>query len=218
MLEQSNETVEQPQEDSTSQDQVNEQPGATGEETQENAESVIEIDGEKLTPQQIKEYKEGYMRTQDYTKKTQELAEERRKLSRNESSQKEDELDPDVKSAVEVLKKAGVVTQEDLAQIKAYEEDQKQFKKLLKRHPELKAHERALVQIGKTDNRAWEDIVSDYGFISRDKLAKAKESKPVVGQKNVTPKQEKSISEMSSAEYALWKKKNLGSGLINVTN
>lgn len=43
-------------------------PNATPEET------FFELDGEKLTPAQIKEFKQGYLRQSDYTKKTQELS------------------------------------------------------------------------------------------------------------------------------------------------
>ena len=45
--------------------------------TDNTPEQFFEIDGEKLTPQQIKEYKQGYLRQSDYTKKTQELASQR---------------------------------------------------------------------------------------------------------------------------------------------
>lgn len=41
---------------------------------------VIEIDGEEVTLDQIKEWKRGTLREQDYTKKTQSLAEERKAL------------------------------------------------------------------------------------------------------------------------------------------
>ena len=220
MLEQSNVTDDQPSQESTTQDnqdQVNEQPEATGDQKSENAEKSleVEIDGEKLTAEQIKEFKLGYMREQDYRKKTQELAEEKRKLGRsNESIRKEEEeMTPEVKAAVEVLKKAGVVTKDDLAMVKAYEEDQKQFRKFIKTNPELKAYEKALQSIGKKDNRAWEDIAIDYGFISKDKLSKAKSSKPIVGVKSVEPVKTKSIKDMSAQEYAEWKKQNLGDGL-----
>jgi hypothetical protein len=37
----------------------------------------IEIDGEKYTPEQIREWKQGHLRQSDYTKKTQELAKQR---------------------------------------------------------------------------------------------------------------------------------------------
>ena len=62
----SEETVE-----TTEQDTTQGQPEGTPEE------QFFEIDGERLTPQQIKEYKQGYLRQSDYTKKTQELASQR---------------------------------------------------------------------------------------------------------------------------------------------
>lgn len=40
--------------------------------------SEFEIDGERLTAEQIREYKKGYMRQSDYTKKTQAAAQEKR--------------------------------------------------------------------------------------------------------------------------------------------
>lgn len=46
----------------------------TAEPTQTPEEQFFEIDGEKLTPQQIKEFRQGYLRQSDYTKKTQEIA------------------------------------------------------------------------------------------------------------------------------------------------
>lgn len=46
--------------------------------TPNTEETFFEIDGEKLTPQQIKEYRQGYLRQADYTKKTQEIASQRK--------------------------------------------------------------------------------------------------------------------------------------------
>ena len=40
----------------------------------------IELDGEQLTLEQIREFKQGYLRQSDYTKKTQILAQERERL------------------------------------------------------------------------------------------------------------------------------------------
>jgi hypothetical protein len=157
------------------------------------------------------------MRQQDYTKKTQELAEEKRTLSRAEQKAQVEELDPEVRKAVDVLKQAGVVTKDDLALMKAQEEDMKQFKKLLKAHPELKAHEKAMAQIGRVDNRAWNDIAIEYGFLQSDKLSKAKTSREVVGSKVIQPEQPKSIKDMSPDEYSAWKKQNIGTGLIAIT-
>lgn len=225
MLEQSTVTDDQPIAESITQDkqdQVNEQPEVTGGEEPQSTEkpTEYEVDGEKLTAEQIKEYKLGYMREQDYRKKTQELAEEKRKLGRtseiNPDRQKSEDLDPDVKNALDTLKKAGVVTKEDLALMKAQEEDQKQFKKLFKRYPDLKTHEKAIQQIGKVDNRAWEDIAVDYGFLNKDKLEKAKASRPIVGNKAVTADKGKSIKDMTPDEYVQWKKQNLGDGLKSI--
>lgn len=217
MFEQSTETVDQPVTESTNQDQVNEQADATADTTPENAdnsgktdEPVFEIDGEKLTAKQIKEYKLGYMRDEDYRKKTQELAEAKRQLA---AQPKQEDVDPEVKAALDTLKQAGVVTKEDLALMKAQEEDAKQFRKLLKRHPELEAHKKALEQIGKTDNRAWEDLAVDYGFLTKDKLSKAKESRQLVGKKSVAAPKSKSIMDMDAKEYAEWKRQNIGDGL-----
>jgi hypothetical protein len=50
------------------------QPNPEPTPTPEPTETFFEIDGEKLTPQQIKEYRQGYLRQSDYTKKTHEIA------------------------------------------------------------------------------------------------------------------------------------------------
>jgi len=47
---------------------------------EEPEEPVVELDGEKIPVSEVKEWKQGYLRQQDYTKKTQALAEERRQL------------------------------------------------------------------------------------------------------------------------------------------
>lgn len=46
----------------------------------------IDLDGEEITLDQIREFKKGYLREQDYTKKSQALAEERKGLSEKISS------------------------------------------------------------------------------------------------------------------------------------
>lgn len=206
MLDQSNEVVEQPKQDSTPADQGNEQAEKTAHE--------IDLDGEKVTLDQIKEWKSGHMRQEDYTRKTQELAAERNKLARNPEPTKEIERNQELEAATKVLKESGFVTKEDLALLKAQEEDAKRLKKLIKANPELKIHEEAIKRVGMTDTSSWEDIVTKYGFLQKDKLAKAKAANSVVGTKStpVKEKSEKSISNMSTAEYEKWKKENLGSG------
>ena len=60
-------------------DQTDEDDDAETDDADEELE-VIEIDGEEVTLDQIKEWKRGTLREQDYTKKTQALADERKAL------------------------------------------------------------------------------------------------------------------------------------------
>jgi hypothetical protein len=181
-------------------------------------EPTIEIDGEKVPISTVKAWKEGNMRQEDYTRKTQELAEAKRELARVNPTTAEyakpDDLSDEAKAAIDVLKKAGFATKEDLQMLKVQEEDAKNFRKLIKNHPELKLHEKAIKQIGLTDNRAWEDIVREYGFLSDDKIAKAKAQNPVKGAKSLPGTQEKKldIANMNEKEYEAWKRANLGQG------
>ena len=210
MLDQSNENVEQPTQDSPTQDEGNEQ-----------VEKTAEPVNEAPTPEQIEEWKKGYMRQDDYTRKTQELAAERTKLARTpEVSKPEKEVDPDVEAAKKVLKESGFLTKEDLVQIKAQEADAKALRKLIKANPELKSQEEAIKRVGLTDNSSWQDIVTKYGFLKSDKLAKAKASQPVIGSKSIPSgeKAEKSIKNMTPAEYNAWKTKNLGQNKFRKAN
>jgi hypothetical protein len=181
-------------------------------------EPTVEIDGEKVPISIVKAWKEGNMRQEDYTRKTQELAEAKRELARvnptNAEYAKPDDLSDEAKAAIDVLKKAGFATKEDIQMLKVQEEDAKNFRRLIKSYPELKTHEKALKQIGLTDNRAWEDIAKDYGFLSADKVAKAKAQNPVKGAKSLPGAQEKKldIASMNEKEYEAWKRANLGQG------
>ncbi len=204
---------EQPDRDSTTK--------ATGKDQDEsqaetNAKNMVEIDGEKVSLDQVKEWKKGHMMEADYRRKTQELAEAKREIARakqaGETSPRAKEMDPEVKKAIEILKEAGMATKDDLLAMKIQEEDQKAFRKLLKSNPELIPHKKALQQIGLTDNRAWEDIAKDYGFLKDSKLEKAKAAKPITGARMVPGSETKAvdIAKMTPKEYESWKKQNLG--------
>jgi len=120
-------TEEQPQSDQDSgetgwpsQPVTGEQSGDTGakqapDETEESTEQTTEsqegqetkptkfdLEGEEVTPEQIKEWKAGYLRQEDYTRKTQSLAEERSRLQEAlgpaKGEEKSDE-DPEVAEA-----------------------------------------------------------------------------------------------------------------------
>lgn len=202
MLDQSNDTAEQPKQDSAVADQGNEQ-----------AETTVEKEAEAPTPEQIAEWKNGYMRQDDYTRKTQELAAEKTKYARTaEDKTTKKELDPEVEAATKVLKDAGFMTKDDVLLMEAQKEDAKALRKLIRANPELKSQEEAIKRVGLTDNSAWSDIVTKYGFLKSDKLAKAKASQPVTGVKAAPAKEKagKSVKDMSPAEYSTWKEQNLG--------
>jgi hypothetical protein len=204
---------DQPTEESTEKENDQVETTDSGESDVETP--TVEIDGEKYTLDEVKEWKKGNMREADYRKKTQELAEAKREIARAKENPSVNEVvDPEVKAALETLKAAGVATKEDLLLMKAQEEDAKHFKRLIKKHPELKQHEKALKAIGLTDNRAWEDIVKDYGFLSGDKLAKAKKTNPITGAKTAPADEKpKGLPKAGTPEWEAWKKQNLGQGL-----
>lgn len=70
--------------DSLERTNVQEEQQNTDEEQADSTEDVPDegylIDGEIFTPEQIKEWKQGYLRQSDYTKKTQELSQERARV------------------------------------------------------------------------------------------------------------------------------------------
>lgn len=77
------ELLEEDAADDTSDEGVQDEPTAEDEsdEAEEDEElEVVELDGEEVTLDQIREWKRGTLREQDYTKKTQSLANERKAL------------------------------------------------------------------------------------------------------------------------------------------
>lgn len=173
-------------------------------------EELIEINGQKLSK---KEIAEGLMRQEDYTRKTQELAEKQRQLARTPSGEqaKPEELPPEAQKFIETLKDKGqFMTKKDYMDFLAAEQDSKNLQKIIEQNPHLKPFEKNLIQIGRSDPRAWEDIIKDpeWGFNN----LKPKD-KPVreVGGRAPSMKEDapKSIKDMSIDEYAAWKKTNL---------
>jgi hypothetical protein len=193
--EQSNAQTEQPEKDSgqANKDQVQNEEQS---EQDSSEEQMVEVDGKEIP---LSELKKGYMRHSDYTKKTQEIAE----IKRKGESSKEDELPPEAKAAIDVLKKAGFATKEDLQALAQQQEDQKQFRKLIKKNPELAPFKEALQKIGMQDNRPWDVLAKEYGFLKSDKLSKVK--RPLVGNATVK-KQSKSMKDASMTEYQEWRK------------
>jgi hypothetical protein len=152
--------------------------------------TVIELNGEKLT---LEELKNGYMRQSDYTKKTQEL----KKAKESDG----DNTDDDIAKAVATLKDKGFVTKEQI-------ENDRRFEKLVNAIPELSGKRKLIEDLSKSQNKAPEDIVAEYGLVDETRLAEYKNGL-VMG--NSLPKEkqtELSIKNMTPEQYENWKNKN----------
>jgi len=135
----------------------------------------------------------------DYTRKAQELAELKNK-SQEQPSVDEEALRSWIESNWFVKK-------DDIMSLKQQIEQENKFKELLTYNPELEKFWDAITTIAKAENLAFEDVIEKYKFWSKDKLKLAKDSK-LMWDRQLETKQ-KSIEDMTSAEYAEWKKSNL---------
>lgn len=153
------------------------------------------------------EMRAGYQRQQDYTKKTQELAEQRKELAKSPSSAKDNETE-EIKQTLSSL---GFTTKEDLTayieSVNKGKEEEKKLDNLIQTNPDLKKYAGAIKEIAKTDKSAIEDIVVKYGFSTHDKLKEAKESRWLVGDSNITKWWQKSVKDMTDKEFAEFKAK-----------
>lgn len=143
----------------------------------------------------------GYLRQQDYTRKTQEIAEARRK---------KEEAPDESEEVKRTLKQMWFATKEEIQEyvvsVARQQTEESKLSSLIQSNPELKQFEWAIKEIAKTDNSAIEDIIVKYGFSTHDKLAQAKQSRNLVGNSNaVAGEQPKSIADMTEAEYAKFK-------------
>lgn len=144
----------------------------------------------------------GYLRQQDYTRKTQEIAEVKR--------QKEQESPDESEEVKRTLKSMWFATKEEIqeyvASVARQQTEESKLSSLIQSNPELKQFEWAIKEIAKTDNSAIEDIIVKYGFSTHDKLAQAKQTRNLVWNSNaVAGEQPKSIADMTDAEYAKFK-------------
>lgn len=133
----------------------------------------------------------GYLRQSDYTKKTQELAEERKVLDQKVAGAKAqgDRWEPGDEEAVDAYlqtkwyAKADYVEQlveQKLKWVNKAQQDEQTLAGIIASNPDLKQFEWAIRKIAATDDSALEDIVVKYGFSTHDKLSKAKQ-RDIVG-------------------------------------
>jgi len=185
-----------------SEDSQNNAEGDSNEQPQDTPR--FEVNGEMLTAKQISS---GMMMQQDYTRKTQELAEQRKQFESNvpaESGEQGEE--EEVARAVKLLKDNGFVTQQDI-------QEKQRIDGLMNANPELARQRAAIEALARAEGKAPEDVIVKYGFMEEAKLEAAKSRVNVMGMP--TPKEQpkaKSIEEMSSTEYATWKAERKGGG------
>jgi len=170
---------------------------------------TVEVNGEMVS---IEEIKNSYMRQSDYTRKTQELAQERKELEALRAQQLQaeggsgDAGDDELQRAVKVLKDNGFVTKQEL-------ENENRMKNLFKTVPELKSQRKAIEELARVHGKAPEDVVHEYGFMDRAKLEEAKSRMDVVGSPSPMAKSESvSILGANSKQFAQWKAVNVKDG------
>jgi hypothetical protein len=169
------------------------QDQAQPEESGNDSETLIEVNGEELT---LDELKKGYMRTADYTRKTQKLAQDKSK-----SLEDIQESNPELYQAVVQLREAGVATKDDIAiaveetleRIEAKKSGEISDKQFFADNPDLESSKKAILDLSKSTGLTPEEVAIQYNFMDKDR----KRSRDVKGK--FAPK-EKSYSELSRQE------------------
>jgi hypothetical protein len=170
---------------------------------QVNTPDVFEVNGQQVS---LEELRSGYMRHSDYTKKTQELAEEKRRLAERPQDQ---ETDLEMLKAVEILKSHGVVTRDELAEQMQAKDQQKQLEDFISLNPSFANHKKTLEILRKTDNRDFADIAVDYNLIPREQIEEAKTSRFSNNSNFINaPQNEVSLLNLSPKEWEQWKANN----------
>ena len=208
-------------------DQANANQGREQPSPDSQAEKIKLSNGEELTREELEA---GYMRGKDYTTKTQQLAEEKRRLGRGiapdapekkAAPAKKEKPDDGEDDATEIRRRAaeyGLATKEDvdeavnkrLAKMQAEQDDKSKLDSLIEANPDLKGKRKLLEQIGRTDTRAWEDIAKDpeYGFLPQgSKLEKAHQP-GVMGERKAKEKSggQPDFRSMTPQQFADWEK------------
>lgn len=110
------ESTDQPIEESQDQPEVETNDDSAYEETEEQPVEDSEESEEEIP---VEELKAGYLRQQDYTKKTQELAQMRRELEQMKgqlAEAKKPKRTPEHEKAIQTLKQLGFISKDDMMQ------------------------------------------------------------------------------------------------------
>lgn len=169
-------------------------PATSGNDHPVKESELIEVAGQKLTPQQLKDK---YVALEkDYTQKSQKLAQAGKP---SEQQYSDDDLVEAAKLLEPILRKtSGFVTQDDL-----------EMRALVRANPNLRGKEKQLKDLASLpDNqgKAIEDIIDEYNLNRGDKLERAR-TRDAKGNTVVRePKKAKPINEMTTEEYLAFKK------------
>lgn len=166
---------EQSQDQTTEETQVESQDQAQTEETGEgNDQDLVEVNGEKLS---IDELKKGYMRSADYTRKTQRLAQDKSK-----SLEDIKDSNPELYNAVVQLREAWVATKDDISEtikeqleeIESKKSSEQSAKQFFENNPDLEKSQKAILELSKNTGMTPEEVAIHYWFTDSDKLQKGK--------------------------------------------
>ncbi len=166
---------EQSQDQAIEETQLESQDQAQTEETGEgNDQDLVEVNGEKLS---IDELKKGYMRSADYTRKTQRLAQDKSK-----SLEDIKDSNPELYNAVVQLREAWVATKDDISEtikeqleeIESKKSSEQSAKQFFENNPDLEKSQKAILELSKNTGMTPEEVAIHYWFADSDKLQKGK--------------------------------------------
>lgn len=138
-----------------------------------------------------------------FTKQAQELAALRNASSTNEWSTAEERADYIKETAVNPA----------LEQFKQSLISEQQLNQLIENNPSLRPYEKAIKELSAGKWVAFEDVIEEYWFWSKDKLAKAKDRSLVWDR--TLENQPKSINDLSEAERNEFKKNHAWNWLMS---
>jgi len=150
-----------------------------------------------LSKEEFEKLQRSYKELQaDYTRKSQRLSE----LEKQPNTSTDEET-----QTIQRLKERGFVSKEELENIQTQAQRETEFRTLLETNPSLKKYEGAIRKLQWVDWKSYEEVILENGFLSQDRLEKAKSSRDrLVSWMETTSS--KSLLDLSPEEYEKWKK------------
>lgn len=172
-------------------------------ETQGQATNETNTDYEKRLQEEEAKYK---ALQSDYTKKAQELSE----LKKSQQTVTYDDDDGAEQARRFVDSILDEYWLKELPTTIKQKQNDETFERLVGYEPALREQEQAIKELAAAKWLSIEDTIKNYNFLSSDKLEKARNARPIVGNPSYQEKKEKSIAEMSPQEREAHKAKIKG--------